>query len=112
MAMPEMQHASDSKHCRRCGAAYAYDAIYLGHLGLYHCPNCGQERPAPAVAAEQITLDGTRGATFALRTPTGSIDGQAARSPGSTTSTTRWAPRRCASISGRHRRTWQPASRP
>jgi lipid II isoglutaminyl synthase (glutamine-hydrolysing) len=74
MAMPEMQHASDSKHCRRCGAAYAYEAIYLGHLGLYRCPNCGQERPAPAVAAERITLDGTRGATFVLRTPTESIE--------------------------------------
>ena len=34
----EMQHASDSKHCRRCGAAYVYDAVYLGHLGRYHCP--------------------------------------------------------------------------
>ncbi len=71
VAIPEMQHASDSKHCRRCGAAYAYDAIYLGHLGRYHCPNCGQERPVPAVAAEAITLDGTRGASFRLRCPTG-----------------------------------------
>ena len=25
MARAEMQHASDSKHCRRCGAAYVYD---------------------------------------------------------------------------------------
>ena len=32
---------SDSKHCRRCGAPYVYDAVYLGHLGRYHCPNCG-----------------------------------------------------------------------
>jgi UDP-N-acetylmuramyl tripeptide synthase len=71
MAMPEMQHASDSKHCRRCGAAYVYDAIYLGHLGRYRCPNCGQERPAPSVAAEEIELNGTRSATFRLRTPAG-----------------------------------------
>ena len=42
MAMPEMQHASDSKHCRRCGAAYVYEAIYLGHMGRYRCPSCGQ----------------------------------------------------------------------
>ena len=73
VAMPEMQHASDSKHCRRCGAAYSYEAIYLGHLGRYRCPNCGQERPAPKVAAEQITLDGTRGASFQIRTPTDSL---------------------------------------
>src|SRR5947209_3506171 len=74
MAMPEMQHASDSKHCRRCGAAYAYEAIYLGHLGHYHCPNCGQRRPAPAVAAERITLEGTRRASFLMRTPRGEAE--------------------------------------
>ena len=45
VAIAEMQHASDSKHCRRCGAAYVYDAIYLGHLGRYRCPSCGQQRP-------------------------------------------------------------------
>jgi UDP-N-acetylmuramyl tripeptide synthase len=74
IAMAQMQHASDSKHCRRCGAAYAYQAIYLGHLGRYRCPSCGQERPAPAVAAERIELDGTRGAAFRLRTPGGAAD--------------------------------------
>jgi UDP-N-acetylmuramyl tripeptide synthase len=71
LALPEMQHASDSKHCRRCGAPYRYDAIYLGHLGHYHCANCGQQRPVPSVRAEQITLHGTHAATFMLVTPTG-----------------------------------------
>jgi lipid II isoglutaminyl synthase (glutamine-hydrolysing) len=73
VALAEMQHASDSKHCRRCGAAYAYEAIYLGHLGVYRCPSCGQERPAPAVAAEEVELDGTRAARFSLRTPAGTV---------------------------------------
>jgi UDP-N-acetylmuramyl tripeptide synthase len=72
MAMPEMQHAADSKHCRRCGTAYAYDAIYLGHLGRYRCPSCGQQRPQPSVAAEEIELQGTQSASFRLRTPAGS----------------------------------------
>jgi UDP-N-acetylmuramyl tripeptide synthase len=71
VAMPEMQHASDSKHCRRCGAAYVYDVVYLGHLGVYRCPSCGRERPAPSVAAESISLDGTRGSSFELVTPAG-----------------------------------------
>jgi UDP-N-acetylmuramyl tripeptide synthase len=71
LALPEMQHASDSKHCRRCGAPYRYDAVYLGHLGHYHCANCGQERPAPSCRAEQITLHGTHAATFMLVTPAG-----------------------------------------
>jgi UDP-N-acetylmuramyl tripeptide synthase len=74
MAIPEMQHASDSKHCRRCGTAYAYEAIYLGHLGRYRCPRCGQARPIPTVRAEHIRLHGTRGATFTLRTPVGSSE--------------------------------------
>jgi lipid II isoglutaminyl synthase (glutamine-hydrolysing) len=72
MALPEMQHASDSKHCRRCGAAYVYETVYLGHLGHYRCPSCGQARPAPTIAAEQIELQGTRAASFTLRTPAGS----------------------------------------
>jgi UDP-N-acetylmuramyl tripeptide synthase len=74
IAMAEMQHASDSKHCRRCGAAYGYQAIYLGHLGRYSCPNCGQERPAPSVAAEQIVLHGTTAASFRLRTERGAAE--------------------------------------
>jgi UDP-N-acetylmuramyl tripeptide synthase len=69
LARAQLQHAADSKHCRRCGAPYHYDAIYLGHLGLYRCENCGQRRPAPSVAAEQIELHGTRSARFSLRTP-------------------------------------------
>jgi UDP-N-acetylmuramyl tripeptide synthase len=73
MAIPEMQHASDSKHCRRCGAAYVYEAIYLGHLGRYRCPSCGQERPAPDVAAKEIVLDGTRAASFRISTPAGEV---------------------------------------
>ncbi len=74
VATAEMQHASDSKHCRRCGAAYVYDAVYLGHLGHYRCPSCGQERPAPTFAAERIRLDGTRSACFSLRTPSGTVE--------------------------------------
>ena len=72
MASSAIQHAAYSKHCRRCGAAYVYDAVYLGHLGRYRCPSCGQQRPQPTVAAERIELNGTRDARFELRTPSGS----------------------------------------
>ena len=71
MALAEMQHAADSKHCRRCGAPYVYDAVYLGHLGRYHCANCGATRPEPQVGAHDIVLEGVRGARFTLRTPAG-----------------------------------------
>src|SRR3954471_9404715 len=73
LALPELQHAADSKHCRRCGHAYVYEAIYLGHLGRYRCPNCGRERPAPAIAAENVRLRGMDGSDFDLRTPAGRI---------------------------------------
>jgi UDP-N-acetylmuramyl tripeptide synthase len=69
MALTGMAHASDSKHCRRCGAPYHYDYVFLGHLGHYHCDACGQTRPAPSVAAERVVLDGLRGAHVTLRLP-------------------------------------------
>jgi lipid II isoglutaminyl synthase (glutamine-hydrolysing) len=71
MALPAMQHAADATHCRRCGAPYRYDAIYMGHLGRYHCDNCGATRPDPQVSAHDIVLEGVRGARFTLRTPAG-----------------------------------------
>ena len=74
IALAELQHAADSKHCRRCGHAYEYEAIYMGHLGRYRCPNCGRERPAPQVAAERVTLRGMAGSDITFRTPAGTID--------------------------------------
>ena len=71
IALPGLQHASDSKHCRRCGAPYVYDAVLLGHLGHYHCPNGDSKRPIPAVSAGDVELIGVRGAAFTLRGPTG-----------------------------------------
>ncbi len=73
LALPELQHASDSKHCRRCGHAYVYAAAYLGHLGRYSCPNCGARRPDPAVAALDVELRGIRSAAFTLRAPAGAL---------------------------------------
>jgi UDP-N-acetylmuramyl tripeptide synthase len=72
-ALPGLQHAADSKHCRRCGAAYVYEAAYLGHLGRYRCPNCGRERPAPSVAATRVELHGMAGSSLELATPAGSV---------------------------------------
>jgi UDP-N-acetylmuramyl tripeptide synthase len=71
LALAGMAHAADAKHCRRCGAPYVFDAIYLGHLGHYHCPSCGQTRPTPTVLATDVRLQGVRAATFTLHTPTG-----------------------------------------
>jgi lipid II isoglutaminyl synthase (glutamine-hydrolysing) len=71
LALPGMAHAADAKHCRRCGAPYAFESVYLGHLGHYHCPSCGRRRPRPTVTASSVALHGVRAAHFTLRTPAG-----------------------------------------
>jgi lipid II isoglutaminyl synthase (glutamine-hydrolysing) len=70
-ALPELQHAHDAKHCRRCGAPYRYEWAFVGHLGHYECPNCGADRPRPDIAATEIELDGMRGSTVTVRAPEG-----------------------------------------
>ena len=72
-ALPELQHAHDAKHCRRCGHPYAYERAFVGHLGHYSCPNCGATRPRPEIAAEGIELLGMKGSRTSLRTPHGAV---------------------------------------
>ncbi len=114
VALPGLPHATDAKHCRRCGRPYVYDAVLLGHLGHYRCPTGDSVRPTPQVAADDVRLEGVRSAYFTLRTPQGSkpvklpLPGlynvyNALPSPASTTSTTRSAP-------PRWRSSWAPAS--
>ncbi len=73
-ALPELQHAFDAKHCRRCGNPYAYERAFVGHLGHYSCPNCGADRPRPDVAATRIELHGMRGSSLTVRTPVGELE--------------------------------------
>jgi UDP-N-acetylmuramyl tripeptide synthase len=73
-ALPELQHAFDAKHCRRCGHPYAYERAFVGHLGHYSCPSCGATRPRPDVAATAIELRGMSGSLVTLRTPQGEIE--------------------------------------
>jgi lipid II isoglutaminyl synthase (glutamine-hydrolysing) len=73
-ALPELQHAFDAKHCRRCGHPYAYEVAFVGHLGHYSCPNCGAERPRPDVAATRIELRGMEGSAATVRVPGGEIE--------------------------------------
>ena len=61
MALPDVDHAADARFCG-CGAPFAYDAVYMGHVGLWRCDGCGRRRPSPSVAARNIALlpDGVR----------------------------------------------------
>jgi lipid II isoglutaminyl synthase (glutamine-hydrolysing) len=74
LALPHLAHAADAKHCRNCGTPYLFDAVYLGHLGRYRCPACGRVRPAPAVFATGVRLEGVRAARFTLHTPAGAAE--------------------------------------
>jgi UDP-N-acetylmuramyl tripeptide synthase len=72
-ALPELQHAFDAKHCRRCGHPYTYERAFVGHLGHYSCPGCGATRPVPDVAATAIELRGMSGSVATVRTPAGEL---------------------------------------
>jgi lipid II isoglutaminyl synthase (glutamine-hydrolysing) len=72
-ALPELQHAFDAKHCRRCGHPYTYERAFVGHLGHYACESCGAQRPAPEVAATRVELRGMAGSLVELRTPLGPL---------------------------------------
>jgi lipid II isoglutaminyl synthase (glutamine-hydrolysing) len=72
-ALPELQHAHDAKHCRRCGAPYSYERAFVGHLGHYRCPNCHADRPAPDIAATEIELHGISGSRVRIVTPEGEL---------------------------------------
>jgi UDP-N-acetylmuramyl tripeptide synthase len=73
-ALPELQHAHDAKHCRRCGGLYHYERAYMAHLGVYTCPSCGATRPEPDVAAVRVEPQGMSGSQVAVRAPEGSLD--------------------------------------
>jgi lipid II isoglutaminyl synthase (glutamine-hydrolysing) len=71
-ASAELQHAADSKWCVRCGTPYEYAAAYIGHLGDYRCPSCGNARPPLDVCAREIELHGLERVSFSLVGPEGS----------------------------------------
>ncbi|HEY3084101.1 MAG TPA: MurT ligase domain-containing protein [Candidatus Dormibacteraeota bacterium] len=58
VATKVLPHAADARTCPRCGASLVFDAVYVGHDGVYHCPNGHFERPKPEIAATSITLNG------------------------------------------------------
>ncbi len=55
VALPDADHATDARFCR-CGAAFEYEAIYMGHVGRWRCPGCARTRQLPQVYAERVHL--------------------------------------------------------
>ena len=55
VALSTADHASDARFCPN-GNRFQYDAIYMGHVGDWHCDCCGRSRPAPDVVAREVEL--------------------------------------------------------
>jgi len=53
-----LPHAADARTCPRCGASLIFDAVYVGHDGVYRCPNHDFARPQPDIKATDIELNG------------------------------------------------------
>ena len=73
-ALATADAAADSTFCVRCGTAYDYSAMYLGHLGAYRCPNGDHARGHLDVAAREIRAHGVDGTTFRVDAPEGSVE--------------------------------------
>ena len=64
VALDADEHASDARFCE-CGAAFRYEAVFLGQAGLWRCDGCDRARPAPDVAAHDVRVGGAA-TTFTL----------------------------------------------
>lgn len=49
-----VREASDAPFCIKCKHEYTYDYVTFGHLGKYHCDNCGYSRPEPDIAVSRV----------------------------------------------------------
>jgi len=45
----QIQHASDSTHCPKCGTKLEYQYRYYSHLGVWTCKKCGLKRSDTAI---------------------------------------------------------------
>jgi UDP-N-acetylmuramyl tripeptide synthase len=54
----ELPHAADARTCPRCGASLHFEVVYVGHDGVYECPNHDFKRPKPKITARHIKLEG------------------------------------------------------
>jgi UDP-N-acetylmuramyl tripeptide synthase len=64
--LPTLEHAADARYCYGCGRPYQYTLVTLGHMGHYHCQQCGAARPPAQVRTTGIRLHGADGATMTI----------------------------------------------
>ena len=72
-----LPHAADATRCRHCRAALSYDIHTVGHLGKWHCENCGWQRPDLHYEASRIVkrqIAGKNATAITLNTPEGVLE--------------------------------------
>ena len=74
VSLAERDEAADSTACIRCGRAYDYDAVYLGHLGAYRCPSGDHVRGVLDIAARDVRPLGLEGTAFRVDAPDGASE--------------------------------------
>ncbi len=62
-----VDEVSDAAHCIRCKAEYNYEWRTYGHLGGFHCPECGYRRPETLVSISAIQSMDAEGSSVQLR---------------------------------------------
>ena len=67
VATRTLPHAADARTCPKCGASLIFDAVYVGHDGVYRCPNGDFKRPDPELTATDIKLDGFESLALTIR---------------------------------------------
>ena len=75
-ALLERETAADFVECPACRLPYDYALTFYGHLGHYHCANCGAGRPEPQVRVTRAQSNALAGTMITAQTPgiTVSID--------------------------------------
>ena len=61
-----LPHAADARTCPHDGATLIFDRVYVGHDGVYRCPNGDFARPKPDITATDIALNGFDGLTTSV----------------------------------------------
>ena len=72
----KLPHAADVTRCRHCRTELSYDIHTVGHLGKWHCEDCGWKRPELHYEAKEIARPAAQHGTTAisLTTPGGTLE--------------------------------------
>lgn len=61
-----IEEVSDAPHCIKCKHEYEYTYHTFGHLGGFHCPNCGYTRPAPQISVTEVLRSDVASTTVSM----------------------------------------------